>query len=142
MNTDYLINFAFFLGESISSDLFANVLSFLELLVALVALVMGVDKVSELIKQYNNRKNNSIFGFHANLKIYIKRIRKMTTNNNKEPLKTLYLLSPIEKIRASAKGYENFSIRLCDVSHKLLDFLSSKSEQIPATVNGASLLKA
>lgn len=121
------------LVENISSDFFANVLSFLELLIALVAFVMGVDKVSKLIKQYNNQKNSAIFSFHVNLKIYIKRIRKLTTNNKEAPLKTLYLLSPNEKIRCETEGYENLALELCDISHKLLDFLSSKSEQIPAT---------
>lgn len=119
--------------ENISSDFFANILSFLELLIALVAFVMGVDKVSEFIKQYNNKKNNAIFSFHINLKIYIKRIRKLTTNNTQAPLKTLYFLSPNEKTRDEAKGYENLSKELCNISHNLLDFLSSKSEQIPAT---------
>lgn len=75
MNTENLLAFVSYLMESISSDFFANILSLFELLIAIVAFFIGGKKVLELIQDYNKRKNRAIYGFHVNLKIFIKRIK-------------------------------------------------------------------
>lgn len=47
-------------------------------------------------------------------------------------MKTLYLLSSKEELREEGTGYENLSNDLYNVANNLLNFLSSKSNQMPA----------
>lgn len=140
INIDFLLLLTCF-TEVIGSNYFANVLSFLEFIVALTALVIGGKKVSELISEYNARKHQAIFSYHINLKIYIKRIKKLTTDNTGAPLKTLYQLSSIKVLRDESNGYETLSKNLYNISQNFLNYLSSTSEQIPATDDYSKIKK-
>lgn len=119
----------------ISSDFFSNIISLLELICTFVALVIGMEKVSELIREHSKRKRQAIFSYHINLKIYIRRLKKLLSDSNNNPLKTLYFFSADERIRNEAKGYERLAEDLYDLSKDFLNYLSSKPEQIPAVTS-------
>lgn len=118
--------------ESMSSDFFANIISLFEFICTLLALLIGVEKVSELLREHNKMKRQAIFSYHINLKIYIRRIKKLLSDSQNYPLKTLYFFSPIDDIRSEGQGYERLVEDLYDLSKDFLSYLSSKSDQIPA----------
>ncbi|MCL2284341.1 MAG: hypothetical protein FWC26_13575 [Fibromonadales bacterium] len=112
----------------VSSDFFANIVSFLAFL---IAIIIGSRKVSEILFEFNIRKCNAVFSYHANLKIYIRRLTRIISDDQGEPTHTLYLLSPNSELRDCGCGYEPHAKSLSILSEKFLDYLSAKSEQIP-----------
>ncbi len=123
----------------ISSDFIANIIAFISLVITIVALVIGGKKVSEALEEYRKKKRAAVFSYHMNMKIFIMRLKRLVTNSEGEPIKSLYLFSSEEEIRQNGYGYEGMAERLVDLSKKLLDYLSTESDQIPASSTDADL---
>ena len=128
-----------FLLNCISSDFIANIIAFISLVITIVALVIGGKKVSEALEEYRKKKRAAVFSYHMNMKIFIMRLKRLVTNSEGEPIKSLYLFSSEEEIRQNGYGYEGMAERLVDLSKKLLDYLSTESDQIPASSTDADL---
>ena len=96
----------------VESDFFANFVSLLELIIAVVTIIIGGEKVKEFIHEYKRKRVNAIFGFYVNLGYFIKRIRPLIMNDSGKPMKTLYLLSSSEDIQKQAKGFEQIGNKL------------------------------
>lgn len=121
------------LYNSISSDFAANILSFGSLVVAIVALVIGGKKVSEALEEYKRKKRTAVFSYHANMRIFIMRLKRLITDSQSKPSKSLYLYSSETQIREMGNGYEKMAEKLANLSQKMLDYLSTESDQIPAS---------
>lgn len=120
----------------ISSDCFANLISFFSLIVALIALFIGGKKVSEALLEYQRKKRAAVFSYHINMKVFIIRLKRLISSNQRKPMKNLFLFSSEDKIRAEGIGYEKIAERLVDLSQKILDYLSTEPNQIPASITG------
>lgn len=116
--------------NGISSDLYANVIESIELIVAVTTIIIGGNKLSELIAEYQRKRLEATFGFYVNLGYYVKRIRLLISADDNSPLKTLYLLSPKDELK-DIKGYDILGDKLSTVSQECLQYLSSKADQIP-----------
>lgn len=121
------------LYNSISDDFFANILSFGSLVVAIIALVIGGKKVSEALEEYKRKKRTAVFSYHVNMKIFIMRLKRLVTDSQCNPTKSLYLYSGETQIQEMGFGYEKMAEKLVDLSQKMLDYLSTESDQIPAS---------
>jgi len=121
------------LYNSISSDFVANILSFGSLVVAIIVLVIGGKKVSEALEEYKRKKRTAVFSYHVNMKIFIMRLKRLVTDSQCKPTKSLYLYSAETQIREMGIGYEKMAEKLVDLSQKMLDYLSTESDQIPAS---------
>ena len=95
--------------------------------------------MSEALEEYRKKKRAAVFSYHMNMKIFIMRLKRLVTNSEGEPIKSLYLFSSEEEIRQNGYGYEGMAERLVDLSKKLLDYLSTESDQIPASSTDADL---
>lgn len=115
----------------VSSDFFANLISFMEFILAIVTIIIGGEKVKEFLHEYKRKRVSAIFGFYVNLGCFIKRIRPFIVNDFGKPMKTLYLLSPSEEIRKKANGYEKLAEKLSIVSYECLQYLSTEANQVP-----------
>lgn len=115
----------------VESDFFANFVSLLELIIAVVTIIIGGAKVKEFIHEYKRKRVNAIFGFYVNLGYFIKRIRPLIMNDSGKPMKTLYLLSSSEDIQKQAKGFEQIGNKLSAVAYECLQYLSTEANQIP-----------
>lgn len=122
------------LVDSVGSDFYANITATIELIVAVIALLIGGEKVSEFITEYKRKRMEAIFGFYTNLGFFIKRIRPLIAADDDTPLETLYLLSPTDELK-SIKGYDILAEKLSAVSYECLQYLSSKADQIPPAHN-------
>jgi hypothetical protein len=116
--------------HAIGSDFFANIIAFVSLIIAGIAIYIGSRKASEILSEYNAKKLNAIFSYHTNLDIYILRLKRLISDSQGHPLSSLYYFSTDEKIKG--KGSKKTSKRLGDFAENFLNYLSSKSEQIPA----------
>ncbi len=121
------------LYNNISSDFFANIISFFSFIVAFIALFIGGKKVSEVLLEYQKKKRTAVFSYHINMKVFIMRLKRLISNNQCKPMKNLYLFSSEDEIRAEGAGYEKTADKLVDLSQKMLDYLSTESNQIPAS---------
>lgn len=121
------------LYNSISSDFVANILSFGSLVVAIAALVIGGKKVSEALEEYKRKKRTAVFSYHANMRIFIMRLKRLVTDSQSKPSKSMYLYSSDTQIREMGIGYEKMAEKLANLSQKMLDYLSTESDQIPAS---------
>lgn len=121
------------LYNSIGSDFVANIFSFGSLVVAIIALVIGGKKVSEVLEEYKRKKRTAVFSYHANMKIFIMRLKRLVTDSQCKPTKSLYLYSGETRVREMGIGYEKMAEKLVDLSQKMLDYLSTESDQIPAS---------
>lgn len=117
-----------------SSDFIANIISFFSLLVAVIALFIGGKKVSEALSEYKRKKRTAVFSYHINMKIFIMRLKRLISNNQSKPMRSLYLFSSEDNIRAKGEGYEKIAEKLVELSQKMLDYLSTESNQIPASI--------
>lgn len=118
----------------ISSDCFANLISFFSLIAALIALFIGGKKVSEALLEYQRKKSAAVFSYHINMKVFIIRLKRLISTSQHKPMKNLFLFSSEDKIHAEGIGYEKIAERLVDLSQKILDYLSTKPNQIPASI--------
>lgn len=114
---------------TITNECFSDFIALVELIIEIVALIIGGIKVFQFFDEYKAKKFDATFGYYANLRVYIKRLRNLTTTNNIEPLGNIFLLSANEHIQK--KGFEDLAKELSDLSNKFLDYLCLKSEQIP-----------
>ena len=89
--------------------------------------------MSEVIEEYKRKKRTAVFSYHMNMKIFIMRLKRLVTNSEGKPIKSLYLFSSEDEIRENGIGYEKMAERLVDLSKKMLDYLSTESDQIPAS---------
>lgn len=121
------------LYNSISSDFVANILSFGSLVVAIAALVIGGKKVSEALEEYKRKKRTAVFSYHTNMRIFIMRLKRLVTDSQSKPSKSMYLYSSETQIREMGIGYEKMAEKLANLSQKMLDYLSTESDQIPAS---------
>lgn len=119
------------LGEYMSGDLFANSIAFVELIIAIFTISFGGVKVSQFFAEYKSKKLNAVFGYYANLRMFMKRLKRLTTNSNNEPLGNIYLLSAETEISTKGKGYEDIAKKLSNLANEFLQYLSTKPEQIP-----------
>lgn len=119
--------------EIVGSDFYANTISTIELFVAIITIVIGGKKVNELLVEYKRKRVEATFGFYTNLGYFVKRIRPLISTDDKKPLNTFNLLSPNESIRE--KGYQELGKKIRQVSFECLQYLSSKSNQVPPANN-------
>ncbi len=119
----------------LASDIFANCISFLGLVVAVITLIIGGIKVHEVLTDFNKKKRNAVFGYYINLKIFINRLIRLTLNNQNNALGHIYLLSSNEELRKKNISCKELSLKLSTLSEKFLDYLSSTSDQIPIASN-------
>lgn len=115
----------------IAGDLFANIISACGLIVAIYTLVIGGKKVSDLLSEYNKKRNSALFGFYANMNLFITRLRMLTSDSDNKPFGVYYLLSPNESLRNTYQGFKNLGKKLSDLSYEFLKYLSSSPKQIP-----------
>lgn len=115
----------------IGNDCFANTISLLELIIAIIALFVGGKKVSELLEEFAKRRREAIFGYYTNLNYFIKRIIALISDNNNNHLGTLYLLSIDEPLREENNGLNVLGDKLSQVANECLHYLSVQSSQIP-----------
>ena len=120
--------------DSVGSDFYANITATIELIVAVIAILIGGEKVSEIITEYKRKRMEAIFGFYTNLGFFIKRIRPLIAADDDTPLETLNLLSPTDELK-NIEGYNILAEKLSAVSYECLQYLSSKADQIPPTHN-------
>lgn len=117
---------------AVSSDFFANMISVIELIVAVIALEAGGKKVAEWIAEFRKRRTEAAFGYYMNLVYFIMRMKPLIFNDAGSPLKTLYCLSPSSEFRKEAeilnKGIKK---KLSDIACECLQYLSSNNNQIP-----------
>ncbi|MDE5978336.1 MAG: hypothetical protein K2G70_07750 [Turicibacter sp.] len=118
----------------LSSEFVANIISFLGLLIAAISLLIGGKKVTEALLEYKHKKQAAVFSYHTNMKIFILRLKRLISNNQCRPMKSLYLFSSEENIREKGTGYEMIAEKLSELSQNMLDYLSTESDQIPASV--------
>ena len=123
-----------------SSNFITNVISFGSFLVAIIALAIGGEKVTEVLEEYKKKKRIAVFSYHTNMRIFIMRLKYMVTDSQGKPTKTLYLYSSDMLIRKKGLGYKKMAEKLVDLSQKVLDYLSTESDQIPASSNGTDIL--
>lgn len=115
--------------QIIGSDFYANIISTMELFAAIIAIVIGGEKVNELLAEYRRKRVEATFGFYINLGYFVKRIRPLISTDDNKPLTTFNLLSPNESIRKN--GYQELGEKIRQVSLECLQYLSSKSDQVP-----------
>lgn len=115
----------------VGTDFFANLVSLLELILAVITIIIGGEKVKEFIHEYKRKRVNATFGFYVNLGYFIKRLRPFIMNDSGKPMKTLYLLSPSDEIQKQAKGFERLGDKLSTVAYECLQYLSTEANQIP-----------
>lgn len=115
----------------VGSDFFANLISLLELILAIVTIIIGGEKVKEFIQEYKRKRVSATFGFYVNLGYFIKRLRPLIVNDSGKPMKTLYLLSPSDEIQKQAKGFEQLGNKLSTVAYECLQYLSTEANQVP-----------
>ncbi len=116
----------------IGSDFTGNIIDLIGIIIAIIGLKIGVNKVTDFIESFNNKKFDALFGYYTNLRTYIKQLRHLTVNNNNAPLGTIYKLSPVEKLRESGQPGHVFDDKLKSLSSDILQYLSTAHEQIPA----------
>lgn len=126
-----IINIFNYLYEIVKSECFANVISLLELVIAIIALIIGGRKVSELFEEFAKRKREAIFGYYTNINHYIKRIVPLISDNNEKHLGTLFLLSANEDLRKANSGLNIIGKKLSMVANECLQYLSAESMQVP-----------
>lgn len=114
------------------STLFANLIDSLGVAATALAVLIGGRKMSELLIDYKKRKQRAVHSYHANLKVYLIRLKNLVSDSQNNPQKNLCLLSANEKMRAHGAGNEEMAKRLRVLSEKLLGFLSSTPDQLPA----------
>ncbi|MDR2712118.1 MAG: hypothetical protein LBB91_03270 [Clostridiales bacterium] len=102
--------------------LFANILSFTTLLVAVLVLVIGG---RELIIEFKKRRRHAIFSYYSGLRHYFLRLDILIRNKDKVINPYLYRMS------ASDRETKLQGRRICDLAEKFLDYLSTKDEQVP-----------
>ena len=117
--------------EFISTDYFSNVISFLGLVVTLMTIYIGGNKVSEFYEEYKKKQYNALFGYYTNLKYYILRLKKVTTTSSNVPLGCVYLLSSNESVKNLGNGCESVAQKLSLLSQEILSYLCNHPEQIP-----------
>lgn len=115
----------------VSSDFFVNFVSLLELILAIVTIIIGGEKVKEFIHEYKRKRVSATFGFYVNLGYFIKRLRPLIVNDSGKPMKTLYLLSSSESVRNQANGFEQIGDKLSALAYECLQYLSTEANQIP-----------
>lgn len=126
------MNIAVCLSHIVGSDAFANTISTLELLVAIIALCVGGKTVSDLISEFRKRRMEATFGYYMNLVYYIKRIKPLVFTDDENPMKTLNVLSSVEGLRKEATTeFQKLGEKLSSISNECLQYLSSKENQIP-----------
>lgn len=130
-----------FLYSFISNDFFANSISLLGLILSAVTIFVGGIKVSEALREYNQKKRAAVFSYHINMKIFIMRLKRLVSNNQGRPLKSLYLFSSINSIREQGNGYEKVAELLFQLSKEMLDYLSTEPNQIPASISNSECLE-
>lgn len=121
------------LYNGIGSDFVANILSLGSLVVAIIALIIGGKKVSEALEEYKRKKRAAVFSYHVNMKIFIMRLKRLITDSQCKPTKSLYLYSGETQIQEMGIGYEKMAEGLVDLSQRMLNYLSTESDQIPAS---------
>ena len=133
----------FSIGQAMSSSFFANAISLLGFGATTITLIVGgkemskkiSEKATEILREFKARKRNAIFGYHQNLGMYVLRVRRLVSDNQGNPMRTLYFLSSEESLRERGNGYETLAGELLELSRSFLDYLSSQGEQIPAAAN-------
>lgn len=125
----------FCICKFLASDTFANCISFLGLIVAVITLIIGGSKVHEFLIDFNKKKRNAVYSYYSNLKIFINRLIRLTINDQNNALGHIYLLSPNEELRKKYINCKKLSVKLSVLSEKFLDYLSSASDQIPIATN-------
>ncbi|MBP3457736.1 MAG: hypothetical protein J6K58_00825 [Lachnospiraceae bacterium] len=123
----------------IASDFMANSISLFSLVVAIIAILIGGKKVSEVLLEYKRKRREAVFGYHINLKKYILRLKRLVSDNRCKPMESLYLFSSNEEIRKKGAGYESLGIQLSNLAQKFLDYLSTESNQIPACMKNCKI---
>lgn len=117
---------------AVSSDFFANMISVIELIVAVIALEAGGKKVSEWVAEFRSRRTEAAFGYYMNLVYFIMRMRPLIFNDDGCPLKTLYHLSPSTDFRKEAETLNAGIVeKLSNIAYECLQYLSSNNNQIP-----------
>lgn len=119
--------------DILSSDLYSNIISTLELVVAIITIIIGGKKVLELISEYKKKQREAVFGFYVNLGYFIKRIKPLVFSDDGSPLQTLYILSPNEDLNSMSEG--SLYQKLSNVAFECLQYMSSKADQIPPVNN-------
>jgi len=119
--------------DILSSDLYSNIISTLELVVAIITIIIGGKKVLELISEYKKKQREAVFGFYVNLGYFIKRIKPLVFSDDGSPLQTLYILSPNEELNGMCE--ESLYQKLSNVAFECLQYMSSKADQIPPVNN-------
>lgn len=122
-------------GQSVysfaASDFFANLVSLLELILAVSTIIIGGEKVNEFLHEYKRKRVSAIFGFYVNLGYFIKRLRPLIVNDSGKPMKTLYLMSPLDEIQKKAEGFKQLGEKLSVVAYDCLQYLSTEANQVP-----------
>ena len=122
------------LSQFIESDFYSNIVSTFELLVAIIALIIGGKKVYEIITDYKKKQRDAVFGYYVNLECFINRIIPLIISDDGKPLRTLYILSPNNELNSKTVN-EDLYDKLSSVSLECLHYLSVASGQIPPAMN-------
>ena len=128
------INVNRLIWDILSSDFYSNIISSLELIVGVIAIIVGGKKVLELISEFQKKQREAVFGFYINLGYFIKRIRPLVFSDDGSPLQTLYILSPNEELNSLCESSSLYN-KLSNVAFECLQYLSSKADQIPPVNN-------
>ena len=135
MNTESCINVCEKTYTFLGSSFVANLIYFATLFVAVLTLKKGGKKVSEILQSYNIQRQQAIFGYHVNLKVFIQRLKRLVGDIKGEPMLSLNLFSCNEQLRSKANGCESLAENIVRLSQSMLDYLSTKPNQIPASMN-------
>jgi len=87
--------------------------------------------VSELVTEFTKRRRAAVFNFYSHMRSYLARLEALTVDGDKDPLKSLYILSPTDSIRNMSNGTDLLGKRLCNLACEFLQYLSTKGEQVP-----------
>jgi len=109
----------------LSSDLYANILTFFYVLAAFLLLIIGS---TEVIAEFKKRRRRAVFSYYSGLRHYFLRLKTLILDNNNKPQQNLFKMGK-DDIKTSETELRRQ--RICDFSEKFLDYLSTKDEQVP-----------
>lgn len=134
MNTESCINVLDKTYNFLGGSFVANLIYFATFCVAVLTLKKGGKMVTEILRKYNIQRQQAIFGYHVNLKVYIQRLKRLVGNIPGDPMLSLYLFSADENLRSKASGCEMLATNIARLSQDMLEYLSTNPDQIPASM--------
>lgn len=117
------------------SEFTANLIAVAALTTAIVALVKGGTKVSNIWQEHMRSKREAVFGYYMNLDCFLKRMLSLLEDNSHGHLGTLYSLSPDLRVRTAGSGMSGLAEKLALVAQEMLQYLSVQKNQIPSGAN-------